>query len=134
MISCTPQAAETWLRIGETSKSIFKKLHTEILEARKDILEFSQYEEERLVILKGTGILNWPGEITLKTWTKPDHSKETQWVYFPVLGSLTTRAANAVALEAARISIIENMIHNYGKSGMSLKVFLTTLALWEARS
>ena len=130
---CIPQA-ETWLRIGETSKCIFQKFHPEIHEARKDIMEFKQYEKERLDILRGTGILEWAGKVTRKTWTRPDNMNETQWVLFPFLGSLTTRAANAGALEAARISIIENMVFNHGRSGLSIKIFLTTIALWEARS
>ena len=93
-----------------------------------------QYEKDRLDSLRSPESAVWAGKVTRKIWTRPDNTNETQWVLFPFLGSLTTRAANAVALEAARISIIENMVYNYGGSGLSIRTFLTTIALWEARS
>ena len=133
-----PQA-ETWLKIGETSMSNFWKFSPEIQEAKNNIKEYLQYEKDRLDSLRSTerafGYPRvWAGKVTRKIWTRPDNTNETQWVLFPFLGSLTTRAANAVALEAARISIIENMVYNYGGSGLSIRTFLTTIALWEARS
>ena len=132
IINVIPESAETWLKMGETSKNILKRIYPEIDEARKDIIEFKQYAEERWKILGSRNLGLWSDNLVQKIWMNEDSIPTTQWVLFPVLGSLTERAAKAVALEAARISIIENIIHNFKEGGMNLKTFLATWALWEA--
>ena len=122
-ISCFVPQAETWLCIGETSKYNSLKFSFETHEAKKNIKEFVKYKKEKLGSFRNTESTKWAGKVTKKTWTRPDDMIETQWVLFPLLGSLTARAANVVALEAARISVIEDMVYNYGDSGLSIREF-----------
>ena len=89
IINQIPESAETWLKIGETSKNILSRIYPEIDEARRDIIEFKQYEDERMEIMRSAEMGCWSDNLTQKIWEKSDNTREMQWVLFPVLGSLT---------------------------------------------